>query len=264
MPETVVGVFSDDTNDLTASLLQSLEDEALAITVERAASEKQLYEWVDEGQIDVGALSLPIGETCKARVGRSYCTVAGQESNATIIRQIFDTFAITANTIAVSTEILMTEAAAKSAAGEEIDIQALHEGLSASMQSVVNETKDYVTETSVGEQSVSAMQYYAAAMAAMFLLFNAMVGGKSFHRERQTETLARLMMTPTSLRSILDREIYRNISFRIFSVYGLHGSHPFSIECRLGSERYADILHRGLLLHCRFRVVDGDGSLYDG
>ena len=203
MPETIVGVYSDNMNDMTASLLQSLEDEALAITVKHAVSESQLYEWADEGQIDVGAHIPSEWGDIQGESRALILTVAGQESNATIIRQIFDTYAITANTIAVSTEVLMTEAAAKSAAGEEIDIQALHEGLSASMQSVVNESKDYVTETFVGEQSVSAMQYYAAAMAAMFLLFNAMVGGKSFHRERQTETLARLMLTPTSLRSIL-------------------------------------------------------------
>ena len=146
--------------------------------------------------------------------------VAGQETEATIIRQIFDTFAKTANAIAVSMEILMTEAAVRSAAGEEIDMQALHEGLSASMQSVVNESRDYVTETSVGEQQVSAMQYYAAAMAAMFLLFNAMAGGKSLHRERQTVTLV----------EVDDDAGFTSVPFLLGSSSERFSSHFFSLR----------------------------------
>ena len=85
---------------------------------------------MNEGQVDVGAF-IPSDWGDVQGEGRTLILpVAGQESEATIIRQIFDTFAETANAIAVSTEILMTEAAVRSAAGEEIDMQALHEGLS--------------------------------------------------------------------------------------------------------------------------------------
>ena len=111
MPETVLGVYSYDTNDMTESLLRSLEDEALAITVERATSEKQLLEWMEEGQIDVGVhIPTDWGDVQSEERG-VILPVAGQESEATIIRQIFDTFAETVNAIAVSTEVLMTEAA---------------------------------------------------------------------------------------------------------------------------------------------------------
>lgn len=203
MPETVLGVYSNGSNALTDNILHSLEDEALAVTVERTSSEKQLHEWLEKGQVDLGVL-IPSGWGDVSGQDRAVIlSNTGHESEATIIRQIFDAYAETADAIAVSMEHLMTEAASISAVSGEVDMKALHDGLAESMQSIVSEPRDYLEETSVGEQSVSAMQYYAAAMAAMFLLFNAMTGGKSFHRERQTETMARLIMTPTSLRSIL-------------------------------------------------------------
>jgi ABC-2 type transport system permease protein len=216
MPETVLGVYSNDTNAWSASILRSLEDEALAITIERAGSEKQLSEWIEKGQVDVGVLIPTDWGDAHGEERALILPVAGQESEATLIRQIFDTFAETANAITVSTTILMTEATSITATGKEIDMQELHAGLTASMQSIVNGTRDYVTEISVGEQPVSAMQYYAAAMAAMFLLFNAMVGGKSFHAERQTETLSRLMMTPTSFSSILVGKFIGTFFFAFF------------------------------------------------
>jgi|SRR5690606_30395342 len=54
MPETLLGVYSAGSSALTDNILHSLEDEALAITVERADSEKQLHEWMENGQVDVG------------------------------------------------------------------------------------------------------------------------------------------------------------------------------------------------------------------
>lgn len=59
------------------------------------------------------------------------------------------------------------------------------------------------------------MQYYAAAMAAMFLLFNVINGAKSIINERETETLARLMSSPTSKLSILAGKFLGNLYFVI-------------------------------------------------
>ncbi|WP_432362869.1 ABC transporter permease [Sporosarcina sp. UB5] len=216
MPETVLGVYSNDENAWATSILRSLDDEALAITVERASSEKQLHEWMGKGQVDVGVLIPSTWGDVSYKERAVILSDTGHESEATIIQQIFNTYAETANAIAFSTELLMTEGASYAAAGEKIDMQALHNGLASSMQSIVNEPRDYVLVTSVGEKPVSAMQYYAAAMAAMFLLFNAMTGGKSFHRERQTETMARLMMTPTSFRSILVGKFIGTFLFAFF------------------------------------------------
>ena len=60
-----------------------------------------------------------------------------------------------------------------------------------------------ISVQSVGEKTVSAMQYYAAAMCVMFLLFNVMIGSKSIIQERQTETLSRLKISPTNSSTIM-------------------------------------------------------------
>lgn len=46
------------------------------------------------------------------------------------------------------------------------------------------------------EISFNALDYYAAAQTAMFLIFGAMFGAFSFIRERRQQTLARLLTTP--------------------------------------------------------------------
>jgi ABC-2 type transport system permease protein len=62
------------------------------------------------------------------------------------------------------------------------------------------------------------MQYYAAAMAVMFLLFNATMGAKSIIQERNTETLARLMMSPTSNGSILIGKFMGTLLFALIQL----------------------------------------------
>ncbi len=67
------------------------------------------------------------------------------------------------------------------------------------------------------------MQYYAAAMLVMFLLYNITVGAKSVVTEQRTETLARLFSTPTSSFSILFGKflgtlLFACIQFGIFIV----------------------------------------------
>lgn len=200
MPETVLGVYSPESNAMTENIIQTLEAEGLAITVERAGTEKQLMDWVEKKEVHVG-LVLPEGwggDTDRAVI----IPIIGQESSGLIIQQMIETFAQMSQTIEHATKTVMTEAAVMSANGAEIDMATIQYELAESVEKVVNEQKIYVIEPAK-EESVSSMQYYAAAMAAMFLLFNAMVGAKSFHQERKTETLSRLMMTPTSGHSIL-------------------------------------------------------------
>jgi len=253
MPETVLGVYSTGSNALTDNILHSLEDEALAITIERANSEKQLREWIEKGKVDVGVYTPSSWGDASDKEPAVILPVAGHDSEATIIRQIFDTYAETANSIAVSMEILMTEAATISAVGKEVDMQALNDGLVASMQAIVNERRGYVVGASAGEQAVSAMQYYAAAMAAMFLLFNAMVGGKSFHKERQTETMTRLMMTPTSFRSILIGKFIGTFLFALFQFTVFMAATHYLLKVDWG----ANILQTFFIAFCYCIAVSG-------
>lgn len=196
MPETVLGIYSPGSHAITESVIRALGEDGLAITVERAESEKQLLDWMEERKVHAGLL-LPNGwnlGTDRAVI----MPISGQETAATLIRQMIETFAQMSLAITNSTTAIMTEAAVLSSG----DREAIQMELAASIEKVVNEQRTYVSEPPE-EESVSSMQYYAAAMAAMFLLFNAMAGGKSFHQERRSETLSRLMMTPTSIRSIL-------------------------------------------------------------
>ncbi|WHT48681.1 hypothetical protein QNH10_02535 [Sporosarcina thermotolerans] len=60
MPETILGVYSSESNSMTEGVIRTLGEDGLAITVERAESEKQLLDWMDGREIDVGVL-LPDG-----------------------------------------------------------------------------------------------------------------------------------------------------------------------------------------------------------
>ncbi|MCM3745688.1 ABC transporter permease [Sporosarcina luteola] len=200
MPKTVLGVYSPESNAMTEVIIRALGEDGLAIIVERAESEKQLLDWMEEREVHVGLL-LPDEwdpDTERAIILRT----TGQETAATLIRQMIETFGQMSQAIANSTTTVMAEAAALSSDGSTVDMEAIQQELTTAIEKVMNEQRTYVSEPA-HEESVSSMQYYAAAMAAMFLLFNAMAGGKSFHQEKRSETLSRLMMTPTSVRSIL-------------------------------------------------------------
>lgn len=60
-----------------------------------------------------------------------------------------------------------------------------------------------IKEKSVGSKAVTSFQYYSAAMLCMFMLFHMTVGAKSFLQEKETETLARMLMTPAQKYAIL-------------------------------------------------------------
>ncbi len=207
MPETILGVYTPEANAMTASIVQTLGDDALVITVEQAKSEKQLMEWIEDREVHIGLL-LPDGWGIDAKERAVILPVSGQETGAAIIRQLIETYAQMSHAITNSTISIMTEAAVLSSK----DRTAIQSELAASLEKVVNEQRNYVNEPPE-EESVSSMQYYAAAMAAMFLLFNAMAGGKSFHQERRSETLSRLLMTPTTVHSVLAGKFIGTILF---------------------------------------------------
>ncbi|MDN4608882.1 ABC transporter permease [Sporosarcina highlanderae] len=201
MPETILGVYSPESNLMTKSIMKSLGENGLTITIEHAESEKQLMDWMEERAVHVGLL-FPDGWGSGVEGNRAVIIpISGQETGATVIRRMIETVAQMSQAIENSTATVMAEAATL-AAEDDINLEEIQNELTASIEQIVNEQRAYVIEPPK-EESVSSMQYYAAAMAAMFLLFNAMAGGKSFHQERRSETLSRLMMTPASVRSIL-------------------------------------------------------------
>lgn len=68
-------------------------------------------------------------------------------------------------------------------------------------------TTPAITELPAGNKAVSAMQYYAAAMAIMFMIFTALGRAKDMIEERQTGTLYRLLTTPTEKATVLAGQV---------------------------------------------------------
>lgn len=60
-----------------------------------------------------------------------------------------------------------------------------------------------VRETASGARSVSAIQYYAAAMAVMFMVMTAFTRARDVLQERQQGTLARMLASPTGSGAII-------------------------------------------------------------
>lgn len=58
-------------------------------------------------------------------------------------------------------------------------------------------------ENTSQKESLSSMQYYAAGMSTMFVLFSAMFGADSILKERDDKTLARLLSSPMKKHSVL-------------------------------------------------------------
>lgn len=80
----------------------------------------------------------------------------------------------------------------------------LQQGVAAALPKVVTATP--------GSKEVSAMQYYAAAMAVMFMVMTALARAKDLIQEREDGTLFRLLMTPTSRSAILAGQILGSVA----------------------------------------------------
>jgi ABC-2 type transport system permease protein len=68
----------------------------------------------------------------------------------------------------------------------------------------------HIREAPPGAKPVSAMQYYAAAMAAMFMVMTAFARAKDIILERQQGTLSRMLTSPTPRSALLAGQIIGN------------------------------------------------------
>lgn len=208
-PKTVLGLYNADEHKVTDGFIESVlkrTDMKSSLELKSISSEKQLRNLLKAEKIDAGLIlpegwgqSLVAGRTAHARIYQG----SGKEINAVFIQQLTDAYTESVQTISGSTTFAVTNLAIRAKqSGESFNPEKSGQQIAAAAEEAIK-PKDYVKDTPVGNKPVSAMQYYAAAMAAMFLLFNAMNGGKSFHNERGTETLGRLMVTPTTRGAIL-------------------------------------------------------------
>jgi ABC-2 type transport system permease protein len=131
----------------------------------------------------------------------------GEAIRAGIVQSITTSFArrVSAVSIAVQTPI-------KILTGEGVipfqEVGVLVPSLTAKGQQIAKDPQIKIeTKKSKAEKSLSAIEYYSAGMAVMFILFGAMFGAFSLLEERRNLTLLRLISTPTGRISILSGKL---------------------------------------------------------
>ena len=201
-----VGMYIADEDKLSLQFENEVLRKLDSLTVKSADSEEELKNMLKNKTIDVG-ISLPKqwGEMLqKGSLKQATLLVdSNKQLQTSIVDSIISSYTKRVQTISnsastvISDLFISTANSTQTVSAKELQTLVTNRLLEAQKQSYS------VTTQSVGEKTVSAMQYYAAAMCVMFLLFNIMIGSKSLIQERQTETLSRLKISPTNNATIM-------------------------------------------------------------
>ncbi|MFJ7679374.1 ABC transporter permease [Peribacillus sp. NPDC097206] len=199
--ETSVGLYVDKKDPMADALKQDVLEKTEFLTLKTVDSEEKLKEMVKKEEVEVGIL-IPAEWGANLDEAVLYSNQDTQ-LKATVVESIISSFTERVQTISKTSEAVMKNATQTQAvatgegAGKETAERV-------SMELTESGKVDMeVGNQSVGETSISSMQYYAAAMLVMFLLFNVTLGAKSMIQERHTDTLARLNSAPMNQYSIL-------------------------------------------------------------
>lgn len=237
MPKMVLAVYDGDAGEVSKPLVQDiLQGESVRenVSVSSVSSEEEVKQLMQEGKADAGIV-IPNHFSQDIRDGRLTHVEIVQNPDKQTISQIVDSmvasYTLRVSAVTVSVKALTKEfetpvstATPVKGQGQEYEqgqgAANLHQAI-ADLQLAADTPQTEVMEQTEAGKSISGMQYYAAAMAAMFLLFNATVGAKSILHERATETLARMMSTPTQGSSILTGKFLGTLlfSFLQFAVF---------------------------------------------
>lgn len=206
-PETIVGISMDASDQLSKDFYEVLKDTPF-IKIKNATKLEKLQDMMKDGEIDV-AVVLPSNWSEGFNEGMlreaEVLTNSEKQLKASVIISILESFINRSMAISTTAGIV----------GDNLATTNYTESVEAVMAVVQDAGRQeiIINEKSVGEKSVSAMQYYTAAMAAMFLLFNITVGAKSIAQERETNTLNRLRGAPIRSRSIILGKFYGTFLF---------------------------------------------------
>lgn len=211
LPSFEVAVYQGDDGNVGQALAESvLQSDELkkSVTVVPVASEAAVEQSVQEGKADVG-LVIPKGFTEQVTKGTpvelAVLQDPGKKQTALILTSIVTSYtervaAVSAAGAAIVADVAQSTAVSTGAAP---NIGQIAQEVIGELTAAAEAPNAAVLEKPVGDKAVSAKQYYAAAMAVMFLLFNVTIGAKSILSERSTETLSRLLSTPTGKSQIL-------------------------------------------------------------
>jgi ABC-2 type transport system permease protein len=221
--ETTVGLYQADQDPIAEALRTEVLLELEFVKVKLAQDDAELEELLKAGKIDVG-LSIPVEWSSDINNGGlkeiSIYSQTDKQVKASVIQSIVESFSERVKTVSLSTTAVISNLtdsrAATTGAGTE-NMKEVVDIIVADLNQA-GQIQFEIKEESIGKKMVSSMQYYAAAMAVMFLLFNATMGAKSIIQERNTETLARLMMSPTSNGSILIGKFMGTLLFALIQL----------------------------------------------
>ncbi|MEI2314309.1 ABC transporter permease [Bacillus paramobilis] len=205
LPKTVVGYYQVGTDEFgdvfQKDVLQSkeLKDD---VKVKIVNSQEELEDMLKEKKIDVGIV-IPNKWSEQVQDGKlkepKVLIDPSKDIQAKIAESMIRSFSERVQTVAVSTKSVVTELVKS----QHSNVEQIAKEVSGGLQTVATSGANNIEKGTIGKKTVAAMQYYAAAMLVMFLLYNITVGAKSVVTEQRTETLARLFSTPTSSFSIL-------------------------------------------------------------
>lgn len=227
IPKTTVGIVVSSPDDmLTEQFIHDvLQGDELkeSLTVKQIDSKERLQEEVEQQRVDVGLL-LPAGWGEGLANGDVHDLTIyhdpEKEIQSKIIQTITTSFVEKATSVTIATGVLTEElATAVPASNQKINIADISMQIADELTKIASSKVDAVTAEKDGKEPISGMQYYAAAMAAMFLLFNITIGAKSIIQERKTETLARLMSSPIRYSSIIFGKFLGTLYYSIIQFF---------------------------------------------
>ncbi|MGE7765199.1 ABC transporter permease [Peribacillus sp. NPDC096540] len=200
-PQTSVGLYVAKKNHMAELLKRDVLEKTKFITVKSVDSEEKLEKMVKAGDLEVG-ISIPAEWSTNLEEAVLF-TNQDKQIKAAVVESIITSFTDRVQMVSTASQVVMGDlAAAQAVSTSEENRGEVSENVIRALTDSGEEDVE-ISHQSIGAKSVSSKQYYAAAMLAMFLLFNVTLGAKSMIQERHTETLARLNSTPTSIYSIL-------------------------------------------------------------
>lgn len=232
MPNMKIGLFIEQADPLAERFEALLAQESFreVISVETVASQDRLEKKVADNAVDVGIFIPAEWSKNIKKDGLKTVSILTGEKNGfqdLFVATMLEAFIEHSETITASMDVVMTEFTSNGSLFPEIS----NDIMKAISQSAEIQ-ENYVKAEPLRKIHVSSMQYYAAAMEAMFLLFVAMMGVKSIINERLIGTFSRMRSTPTKTLDIifgkcLGTVYFSLIQFAIFvtATYFILGVH---------------------------------------
>ncbi|HDX9578651.1 TPA: ABC transporter permease [Bacillus pseudomycoides] len=234
LPKTVIGYYQED-EDTFATMFRTDVLEAKEIKddvkVWKASSRTDLENMLKEKKIDVGIM-IPKQWSEHIQEGKlkevELLTDPAKDIQAKIADSFIQSFAERAQTVAFATKSVVTDLAQS----QQGNVQEVAKNMGTDLPAIATSHEPGIQTGTIGKKTVVAMQYYAAAMLVMFLLYNITVGAKSIALEQRTETLARLLTTPTSSYSVLLGKFFGTLLFACiqFGVFVIATHYAFGVN----------------------------------